>query len=171
MKKKNVIIISILIVILILVITLLLQRDTLKNYYEIIKARIDITNYFEAVIDEDYSKAVKYVSFFNSDNNSHIAANEQLNNEWIRKISDLAQKNIYLEEILSLDVKMVDDVITAQISLSVNDVGYSDKVDYILELNVNENAGLFDIKYQISDVTDEECRLEIEDALSGIVKE
>ena len=50
-------------------------------------------------------------------------------------------------------------------------MGYSDKVEYILELNVNDKASLFDIKYQVSDVTDEEFRLEIEDALSGIVKE
>ncbi len=171
MKKKKTIIVCILIAILVLAAIILIPKQTVKNCYETLKARADITSYFKAIIKEDYSKAVKYVSFFDSDDNTHIDANEALTNAWINRISTLKKNNIYVEEIISLDIKIIDEVITAQISLYINDVGYSDKVDYMLDLNINNNAGLFDIKYQVSDVTDEEFRLEIEDALSGIVKE
>ena len=56
---------------------------------------------------------------------------------------------------------------TATVTLLINDLGHIMHMDYKLELNV-EDIGIFGIKYKIYDVTDEEVRLEIEDALSGI---
>jgi len=169
--KKKILYTGIAVLILITALILILcpkQNSTIS--YEVFKARADINSYFKAIINEDYSKAVQYVSFFKLDESTVLESSNELDNYWIERISTLADKDIQVIGIDSLDVKTVDGVIHAQISLTINDVGYSDKVTYNLKLTIDENANIFDIKYKIKDVTEEELRIEIEDALSGIVK-
>lgn len=168
--KKIVPTCTIFIVLITATILILMPKQNSKISYEVFKARADINSYFQAIIKENYAKASKYVSFFNAEDDIQLTANDELKNNWIIRISDLSKKNIKVNSIKELDVRTIDGVICAQITLEVNDVGFSDNVTYMLELDVNANASIFDVKYKIKDVTDEEIRIEIEDALSGIVK-
>ena len=170
MKKKLLYIFLILIFLIIGAILILCPKQNSSISYEVFKARADISNYFNSIAKENYTEAVKYVSFFDSTTNETIEPSTDIKTEWIDRISTLAKKNINVASIEVLDVKTVNGIVVAKITLSVNDVGYTDIITLSLELDVCGNAGLFDIKYKVKDVTDEEFRLEIEDALSGIVK-
>ena len=170
MKRKIIFICAICIALITAAVIILYPKQNSEISYEVFKARADINSYFQAVINEDYDKAVKYVSFFNAEKGAELTTIETEQKNWIARISNLAKKNIKVSSIENLIVKTVNGTIYAQITLKINDVGYYDVVNYVLELDINDNAGLFDIKYKIKDVTDEDLRLEIEDALSGIVK-
>ena len=170
MKRKIIFICIICIALITATVIILYPKQNSKISYEVFKARADINSYFQSVINDDYDKAVKYVSFFNAEKGAELTTIETEQKNWIARISNLAKKNIKVSSIENLIVKTVNGTIYAQITLKINDVGYYDVVNYVLELDINDNAGLFDIKYKIKDVTDEDLRLEIEDALSGIVK-
>lgn len=155
MKKKNIIsvLVAALLILAVLFVAFIIPRVASESF----RAKNDISKYLRAVEKGNYDRAVKYV-----DLDDGLSADE-----WIERISSLADKSIYLYGYENLEVKVEDGKPTATVTLLINDLGHIMHMDYKLELKV-EDIGIFGIKYKIYDVTDEEVRLEIEDALSGI---
>lgn len=155
MKKKK--IITLLVVVLLILAVFFIAFIIPRISSESFRAKNDISKYLRAVEKENYDRAVRYVDLDDS----------LSTDEWIERISSLTDKNIYLYGYENLEVKVEDGKPTATVTLLINDLGHIMHMDYALELSV-QDVGLFGIKYKIHDVTDEEVRLEIEDALSGI---
>lgn len=170
---KNIVPITITILVVLLVVSLILiliPKDNSSISYETFRAKTEIGTFFNAVINEKYEKAVKHVSYFEAESESYIEKTEDLDTMWVERIQALSNKNISLLEVRNLKVKTVDGAVVAHAKLVINDVGATVEIESDIELYVNENTSIFEIKYLIKDVTNEEIRLEIEDALSGIVK-
>lgn len=169
MKKRtvNLIIITASILLASAVAVILWTKPNSAVSFEAFKAKSEIRAFLNAVINEDYDKAVKYIAFYTGTNDNAAETTDEYTEAWKARISDLKSKNIFLESFTDLDVRTFDGVMKCKVSLSVNDVGVPLVLDTEIYLRVDENAGLFGIKYKIVDITDEEVRLEIEDALSG----
>ena len=155
MKKSNIVkvLIAVLLIFALAFIATLIPRVASESF----RAKNDISKYLRAVEKENYSRAVKYVDLDEG----------YSENAWIERISSLADKNIKLCGYENLEVKVSDGVVSAKVTLLIDDLSHIMHMDYDLEITV-EDIGLFGIKYKIKDVTDEEVRFEIEDALSGI---
>ena len=138
MKKSNIVkvLIAVLLIFALAFIATLIPRVASESF----RAKNDISKYLRAVEKENYSRAVKYVDL----------DEEYSEDAWIERISSLADKNIKLCGYENLEVKVSDGVVSAKVTLLIDDLSHIMHMDYDLEITVEE-IGLFGIKYKIKD--------------------